>query len=589
MKGLLRRAWLGFVAVLAIATAAQAAGTTFQSYPSGHWETPANWANGVPGDGTDAYVDNDATVLMTADGTTHEAYYLYLGRDNSGGVAQTAGVLNVGAALALGDGSNAVGTYELSGDATLAVSVYEIVGWHGSGTFAQTGGAHAVGAFLSLGYSAGGSGAYGLSGNGALSVGTSEYVGRSGSGAFTQTGGTHTVWIDLYLGYSGGAAGTYELSGDATLAVTGHEFLGHDGSATFVHTGGTHGVAGNLYLGRFISGTGAYELSGDATLAVGGDEIVGSYGSGTVTQTGGTHTVGGNLAVGSEAGSTGAYSISGGLLEVNGLEIGPQGSGALDLNGSAAHVKVTGLMKLGPLGSMSAVSGSRIDLARDFENASIDGAAFGTFGLAAGSHFNMTGDGTTDQKYEAGGGDCGAIGPGYYQNSALGDFQILTGTTTLVDAVANDPDATGTANALYVDTLRIADGATLELNGQNLYYHNWDGSAGWGGSLVNSGAAAWAPGPGDFDENAAVGLGDFSLFAGMYGLTEGEIGWDANADIDRNGAVGLGDFSLFAGLYKTTYTYGGPGAPVTSVPEPATVAFLGLGLPVLLRWRRRSR
>jgi hypothetical protein len=283
--------------------------------------------------------------------------------------------------------------------------------------------------------------------------------------------------------------------------------------------------------------------------------------------------------------SSGTYQQSGGTLTASGLDVGIAGCGGLNLNGYAGRVTVTGTASLGAAGSMSAVAGSTVDLGGDWTNASIDGGAFGAFGLEAGSHFNMTG---TSQSYEAGAGDYGAIGPAYYANFAIGHFQVMSGTTTLVDVVANDPDADGTANALYVDTLRIADGATLSLNGQNVYYHNWDQSAGWSGMLVNSGAALWAPGPGDFDDNAAVGLGDFSLFAGKYGKTPGDVGWDANVDIDRNGAIGLGDFSLFAGLYGTTYTYGGPGAPVTSVPEPATLGLLAIGAVALVRHRNRT-
>jgi T5SS/PEP-CTERM-associated repeat protein len=126
------------------------------------------------------------------------------------------------------------------------------------------------------------------------------------------------------------------------------------------------------------TGAGTYELSGDAAHSVGENEYVGVQGSGAFTQRGGTHTVGSTLRLGSQPGSTGTYMISGGSLSVGALEVGPQGPGTLDLEGSAAHVTVTGPMKFGPLGSMSAVSGSTVDLAGDWDNASTTRASSGS-------------------------------------------------------------------------------------------------------------------------------------------------------------------------------------------------------------------
>jgi hypothetical protein len=89
------------------------------------------------------------------------------------------------------------------------------------------------------------------------------------------------------------------------------------------------------------------------------------------------------------------------------------------------------------------------------------------------------------------------------------------------------------------------------------------------------GAVWFVPEAGDFEPNAVVGLGDFSLFSGMYTTGMADPDWNPIYDLDGNGFVGLGDFSLFAGLYGTTYAddgYVGGG----SVPEPAALVFTAL-------------
>jgi hypothetical protein len=87
---------------------------------------------------------------------------------------------------------------------------------------------------------------------------------------------------------------------------------------------------------------------------------------------------------------------------------------------------------------------------------------------------------------------------------------------------------------------------------------------------------------GDFDINWVVGLGDFSLFIGAFGLTEADPGFDPMYDLDASGYVGLGDFSIFAGLY------GDEGGTTLEVPEPATAILAGAAALMLLA-QRRSR
>ena len=53
----------------------------------------------------------------------------------------------------------------------------------------------------------------------------------------------------------------------------------------------------------------------------------------------------------------------------------------------------------------------------------------------------------------------------------------------------------------------------------------------------------------DFDGDGTVGFSDFVQFAGKFGLSQGDKGFDARFDLDGNGAVGFSDFLIFAGAF----------------------------------------
>ena len=50
----------------------------------------------------------------------------------------------------------------------------------------------------------------------------------------------------------------------------------------------------------------------------------------------------------------------------------------------------------------------------------------------------------------------------------------------------------------------------------------------------------------DFDADGFIGFGDFLRFAGQFGLSDSQEGFDATFDIDGNGSVGFTDFLVFA-------------------------------------------
>ena len=54
---------------------------------------------------------------------------------------------------------------------------------------------------------------------------------------------------------------------------------------------------------------------------------------------------------------------------------------------------------------------------------------------------------------------------------------------------------------------------------------------------------------GDFDGDGHVRFSDFILFAGKYGLSRAQAGYEARFDLDGNGRIGFEDFIIFAGVY----------------------------------------
>ena len=49
----------------------------------------------------------------------------------------------------------------------------------------------------------------------------------------------------------------------------------------------------------------------------------------------------------------------------------------------------------------------------------------------------------------------------------------------------------------------------------------------------------------DFDDDETVGISDFLLFVDVFGLRQGDEGYDARFDLDGDGVIGIGDFLIF--------------------------------------------
>jgi hypothetical protein len=100
---------------------------------------------------------------------------------------------------------------------------------------------------------------------------------------------------------------------------------------------------------------------------------------------------------------------------------------------------------------------------------------------------------------------------------------------------------------------------------------------------------AWyvGPAPGDFDFNALVGMGDFSLFSAHYGLAEDDPEYDPVFDLDYNGVIAQGDWSIFSELYGTTSRYPYGGYAPASAPEPAALSLVAMVVFALMGRNRK--
>lgn len=138
---------------------------------------------------------------------------------------------------------------------------------------------------------------------------------------------------------------------------------------------------------------------------------------------------------------------------------------------------------LSPGGSMSVQAGM-VRLSGKWENECTDPTALS---LSNESTLAFTG---SDVKYfEVAGNDLGPVWAGLDRNNfaVLGKFVLEEGSLKLLDVIDNSL-GDRTPEALYVQNILVADGATLYINGLALYYASWYNEPGWGGDIfLNSG------------------------------------------------------------------------------------------------------
>jgi hypothetical protein len=254
------------------------------------------------------------------------------------------------------------------------------------------------------------------------------------------------------LGSNPNSSGTYALGGTGVL-TTGSEIIGQTGVGVFNQTGGTHTVNGDMQLGQ-MSGTGTYTLSAGTLNVASGKLNVGDSGSGKLE-------------------------VDGGSLKVGNLSV--KGSGTLVIGSPSADIRVLGSLYFDTNAHLAAAPGSQVHMAgASFENSSTTATS-----LADLAKLTLLIEGGTSRHstVEVQSKDMGPSPAGFGANFALGGLVLGgedVGWVQLVDGYYNADR--NTPGALYVNSLTLGAGSTLDLNHFNLYYHQFTNL---GGSVLN--------------------------------------------------------------------------------------------------------
>jgi hypothetical protein len=256
---------------------------------------------------------------------------------------------------------------------------------------------------------------------------------------------------------------TNTLSAGTSLNLLAGSHLGfgpENGNATLVNNGaitmngGGGSMEGSAHL--TLQGAGSLTMGGD------GDNYLGFYDinlqAPQIIQGGGTiqSEIISNSTIIANHGTLTAYLITG-----NGTVSVTDGA-TLNVPGSLQ----TGDLTMSRLAALTIQDAVILVLSRNFSFAQIDPA---NWSWGTNTELQMSGQGF-HQTLEVGGQDFGATPSGYDNNFALPELAV-TGVNTyvsLVDAIDNGHRAGG-REALYVSSLEVGLGATLNLNGLHLY------------------------------------------------------------------------------------------------------------------------
>jgi hypothetical protein len=398
--------------------------------------------------------------------------------------------------VSLATGSNGINSYSAiisNGNTTLG---WATLGINGEGSITQWSGTATIYGSLTAGVNSGSQGGYSMQGSAQVpknlqvnSVLLGQNPGSSGS-LTTEKGCTATITNSLVVGHAGngGVINRGQVTAaSVTLGVQAGSQTGYDlkeyGSLT----------TGNLVVGQGNPGTNPPEWG--ARFEQGRYDDIGQS---TLTVTGAL-TIGANKPEGWLYESEGEtftryyYAIWKGTMNVHDLIVG---AGTFRIKDAAAVINLSGDYNLTADGRFEAVAGTQITMtAGNFFNHSTAPTNLGGLGNLS---LIFAGGGTAWKIMEIAGSDYSENIQGFTDNFHMADLTV-TGNNTKVllkDAVNNGNRGPGSApEALYVNTLHVNEGATLNLNNLLLYTYldsqihrvkAGEGALFGGGQIINS-------------------------------------------------------------------------------------------------------
>lgn len=476
-----------------------------------------------------------------------------------------------------------------------------------------------------IGDQAGSSGEVKVSDTGASwEVTTELYVGESGAGELLIVNGGAVTADDLFMGSVTGATGLVALfDAGSALSLDGMLEIGGFGDGTFVvRFGASATVANSTVVGQAFSSdselrladagsilttqslfvglngsTALLDIRQSARVEVAGQTAVGSNGSIDLSSSGTLMT--GGIAVD----SSGTFSWTGGTLHITGFGLSIESaSDAIDTVtlGSGKTLRVDNDLDIRTGGSLT-LAGGVLQVGNNLERggSGTDGAFSFTGGrLEVGREINFA----LDQQG-------GTFAPGNFESETtiLGDYTLAQGATLEIELGADPASAQAGEDFDFLFVL----GGDVTLNG----------------TLDVQTVAGYTPQAGDSFVVVEVGLSEDTLNIDGLTLTPGSgfrpvldttfdhvlrlVAVDVLGDIDGDGHVGATDLDLLLANWGNSVVNGdlssgdligdgtigqsdlavvlanwGDGTPPdVNIPEPGSLALLGLGGMVLLRRR----
>jgi hypothetical protein len=423
------------------------------------------------------------------------------GREGTGLLRQTGGDIATDAVY-VGLQPGADGAYDLTGG--MLSADLQHIGAGGSGRFAQQGGANKVGTLLlhrshDVSYEL----QAGLLIAGDIHVGEQSFGGdgRPIVASFAQTGGVLQADRMVVAGFglstdmstltfAGGRADcdSIDVGFNTQLHLTGGQLAVSD-TLTIAQGATLIWRTDDLSAGNLVFG--ADQGNGTAPrVAMGFDFDVDDLADGTLT--GGTviglenvklcvangavathddSAVALALLTTGDAGGRGEYHLAGdGSLAAKTVLVGVTGPGGIVIDSPDAALTVTNQLVFSQGGTFAAADSSRITVDTGdvvFQAGAHDADLAGLNSLALTF---SGGDALDAGTLEVAGLDVGDDEVGLVENFALAGLIVGAGQAAYLQLINTVDNQAGLAEALYVGRLIIGDGATLDLNGQTLYY-----------------------------------------------------------------------------------------------------------------------